>query len=406
MSQIKANNVEYKLEQGYGNPEPGSNKATAAPEPEHGLIPKEYRPLAWMMMIGFLVCFLGNFAAYAAYATYEMYVRGSWSAPSCWDFKLLFYCNMTMGLVYGFVSLLLLIPGCDEMFYSLYWDPDTFPTYKSNTGAIIRQMAFVLLAINVSQCVYPSNTGVGLVALCVSVMVAWNFVLLSCFDFYSGVRYFLPMEGVSIRLADFYFVASIVFTALFSVGLGRTNVFYMDWKNDDQNQQTWLFYLNCVCGISYMIVGILNFLPVYNRWFMSFYFVDPPKARTPHDFFHRNGACFTMGIAAACLIAPQNPGVGVVGFAVHLVLILWFLMALCGFAGEIKNKGLWVGWLINALLFTALYGYALNRLDECDATDSTCGMFKDWTEQPWDTYKGLGENSTWTVYNTLGCTEN
>lgn len=81
-------------------------------------------------------------------------------------------------------------------------------------------------------------------------------------------------------------------------------------------------------------------------------------------------------------------------------------MALCGFAGEIKNKGLWVGWLINALLFTALYGYALNRLDECDATDSTCGMFNDWTEQPWDTYKVLGENSTWTVYNTLGCTEN
>jgi hypothetical protein len=72
-------------------------------------------------------------------------------------------------------------------------------------------------------------------------MVAWNFVLLSCFDFYSGVRYFSPMEGVSIRLADFYFVASIVFTALFSVGLGRTNVFYMDWKNDNQNQQTWLF---------------------------------------------------------------------------------------------------------------------------------------------------------------------
>merc|ERR1740138_2015888 len=70
-------------------------------------------------MIGFLVCFLGDFAARAAYDAYLMYVNGSWSTPSCWDFKLVFYCNMTMGLVYGFVSLLLLIPGCDKMFYCL-----------------------------------------------------------------------------------------------------------------------------------------------------------------------------------------------------------------------------------------------------------------------------------------------
>merc|ERR1719284_2356135 len=114
MSQIRANNVEYKLEQGgyggeqqgYGKPEPGyqppkppapePDPKPPAPEPEHGLIPKEYRPLAWMMMIGFLVCFLADFAGRAAYDTYKMYVTGSWSAPPCWDFKLLFHCNLTM----------------------------------------------------------------------------------------------------------------------------------------------------------------------------------------------------------------------------------------------------------------------------------------------------------------------
>merc|ERR1712100_512382 len=62
---------------------------------------------------------------------YLNYVGGSWSKPSCWDFKLVFYCNMTMGVAYGFVSLLLLIPGVDKMFYSLYWDPDTFPTHST-----------------------------------------------------------------------------------------------------------------------------------------------------------------------------------------------------------------------------------------------------------------------------------
>merc|ERR550514_112710 len=235
----------------------------------------------------------------------------------------------------------------------------------------------------------PSNTGVGIVALCCSVMVCWNFVLLSCFDHYSNVRYF-GMMGLEIRLADFYFVASILFVALFSVGLERTNVFYLPWKNDAQNKQTWLFYLNCVCGISYMIVGILNFLPIYNTWFMSFYLKETPKARSPQDFFHRNAACLIIGIAAASLIAPTNPGVGVVGFWVHAFLIPFFLLSLCGCHGPIKNKALWAGWLLNAILMAALYAGALNRLNTCDSSDPNCREWlgAHWRNQPWKTHEG------------------
>jgi hypothetical protein len=388
---IPQKDVEANLD-GYGKPE-----SKPEPEPEHGLIPKEFRPLVWTSMVTFLMAFLADFAARAAYGTYQGYVDGTWTAPICWDFKLLFYCNMIMGVVYGLVSLMCLIPGVDKMFYSLYWDPKTFPAPKTNGLAFIRQMATVLFAVSLSQVLAPSNTGVGIVVLCINVMITWNFILLSCFNYYDGVQYF-KMAGVYIRLADFYFVASIVFVALFSVGLERTNVFYLPWKNDTQNQQTWLFYLNCVCGIMYMIVGIINFIPSYDTWFMSFYFEDLPRPHSPLSFFTRNASCMVIGIAAASLIAPTNPGVGIVAFWIHALLIIFFVVSLSGLHGKIKNPMLWVGWLFSAFLFTLLYAYALNRLDDCDTDDLTCGGYRDWTEQPWDTYKGLG-NASW-----AGCT--
>jgi len=348
-----------------------------------------------MCLIGFLVTFLADFAARAAAQIYADYVEKPWVQPDCLEFKLLFHANIIMGVIYGIVSLLLLIPGMDKWFYSLYWDPKTFPEPKSTGRALIRQMALLLLAINWAQCIIPSNTGVGLVALCVNAMVTWNFVLLSCFDHYSNVRYW-NMCGLEIRLADFYFVSSIVLTALFAVGLRRTNVFNEPWKNEDQHMQSWLFYLNMICGISYMIVGLLNFFPIYNTWFMSFYFTKLYKAHSSIEFFHRNSACLIIGIAGACLITPTNPGVGIVGFWVHLLLIFFFIAALCGIHGEIKNRSLWICWLLNAILFTALYGYALHRLNDCKADDPTCGKWHDWTDQPWETYKGLSTDSKWT----------
>lgn len=406
MSAVRSQNVEHSLDYGakpdYGN-EPGygakpdyGNEPDYKPQEEtHGLIPKEYRPLVWMCLIGFFVTFLADFAARGAWEAYAAHLATTGTTPVCSNFELMFYVNITMGVVYGIVSLLLLIPGCDKMFYSLYWKPETFPESKTMGRAIIRQMALLLLGINIAQCVAPSNTGVGVVALCINVMVTWNFVLVSCFDHYSGVRYW-NMGGLSIRMADFYFVSSIVMTALFAVGLRRTNAFMGQWKDDAQHEQTWLFYLNCFCGINYMIVGILNVLPIYNQWFMSFYFVDMYKARSPVAFFARNGACLIMGMAAASLIAPGNPGVGIVYFFVHVLLVFFFLAAFCGVHGEIKNKPLWVMWLLSAVLFSVLYGYSLSRLDNCAADDTTCGTYRNWMDQPWNTYKNGGaDDSKW-----------
>lgn len=376
-------------------------RALPPPEKSHGLIPKEYRPLVWTMLIGFLVAFLADFAAKQAWTQYRSYLTTEWTAPLCRDFKLLFHANIIQGFGYGTIAIMLLTPGCDRMLYNLYWDPRTFPAPNTQFRSIIRQMAIIILGISLCQVLAPSNTGVGIVGLGINVMVCWNFVLLSCFDQYSSVRYW-KVFGLEIRLADFYLVTSIVFTALFSAALNKTNVFDRDWKEDGQHEQTLNFYLNCICGICYLAVGLLNFFPIYNTWFMGFYFEETIQRNSVAEFFHRNGACLLIGMSAASLVAPREPGVGLVSFWVHLLLVFWFLAGLCGFHGKIKNQGLWVMWLLNAVLMTILFGWALHSLNDCTANDNTCGWYKNWTEQPWNTWKAnIFTNAKWTKCTPL-----
>merc|ERR1711988_1552700 len=177
------------------------------------------------------------------------------------------------------------IPGIDRMFFSLYWQPEHWPAPKSNASLFMRQMGVMLLALNISQIIAPSNTGVGLAALCVSVACGFNFILGSFFGHYHGVRLWhiqYPNPGFNVRLADQFTWGGFVFIGLLATGLERTNMFHAAWKNDSQHGQTWLFYLNTITGLMYMPLAIM-------------------------------------------LLTPNNPGVGIVSFWVHLLLFFVFL---------------------------------------------------------------------------------
>jgi len=358
--------------------------------PEKAMLPQELRALVWNSMIGFLVCFLASFGGVAAHAAYKANVDATYSAPTCHSYKLLFYANMVMGVMYGLCALLCILPGPDRVFFGLYWDPKTFPAIKSNGNLFMRQMGIMLLGLAVAQVAAPSNTGVGLSALCVGCAVGWNFILTSVFGHYRGVRYHkvsFPNPGFEVRMVDGFLVGSFVFTALLVVGLERTNFFHGAWKNDTQPEQTWLFYLNTVTACMYLPLGIMLALPKWNLWFWSFHFkLAPFQERDAIDCLNRNMGLMVIGLSSAALIAPNNPGVGVVQFWVHLLLAFPFLMTIMGVHGEVNNKFLWVGWLLNTILFTVLFAIALRRLDNCDVTDATCGMFRDWTDQPWRTH--------------------
>jgi len=93
-----------------------------------------------------------------------------------------------------------------------------------------------------------------------------------------------------------------------------------------------------------------------------------------------------LGLSAASLIAPTNPGVGIVGFWVHFLLFFVFAMVVAGLHGQVNNRGLWAFWTVNCLLFCVLFAVALQRADDCDPTDVTCGGLADWTDQPWKTH--------------------
>jgi hypothetical protein len=375
---------------GYQAPDKKHDDAKKHDIPEKAIIPHEHRSLVYNSMVGFAVCFLASFAGMAAYTTYQANVNATYTAPTCHSFKLLFYANMVMGVMYGLCSLLCIIPGPDKMFWGLFWDPKTFPAMRTNGNLFMRQMGVVLLGLAVAQVAAPSNTGVGLCALCVCCACLWNFILASVFGHYKGVRYHkitFPNPGFEVRMVDQFLVGGFVFIALLVVGLERTNLFSQTWKNDSQQEQTWLFYLNNVTGLMYLPLGIMLSTQNWNLWFWKFHLKTPPfQNRDPIDCLGRNMGLMVIGLSTAALIAPNNPGVGIVQFWVHLLLAFPFLMTIMGLHGEVNNKFLWVGWLLNTILFTVLYAVALRRLDNCDATDATCGMFRNWTDQPWRTH--------------------
>jgi hypothetical protein len=377
------------------DPAPASPAKPASPSakpegPVPAVIPAELRPTAWMMLGGFLVAFLADFGAREAHNMYLLNSATEYAAPACHSFKLLFYAQMVMGVAFGLCALQCIIPGIDRMFFSLYWQPEHWPAPKSNASLFMRQMGVMLLALNISQIIAPSNTGVGLAALCVSVACGFNFILGSFFGHYHGVRLWhiqYPNPGFNVRLADQFTWGGFVFIGLLATGLERTNMFHAAWKNDSQHGQTWLFYLNTITGLMYMPLAIMLLTPGYKLWFWSFHFKQAPfERRSPVEFLNNNIACMIAGLSSASLIAPNNPGVGIVSFWVHLLLFFVFLAVVAGQHGEVNNKPIWIFWMVNCILFCALFAVALKRADDCDPNDATCGSLADWTEQPWKTH--------------------
>lgn len=399
---IGSSDVEGQLEGGYAGKASDKPKEEAQPKldrPEEGIIPAQYRNIVWYSMVGFLMAFLADFAARDAHLAYITNKNTVYEASSCHSYKLLFYTNIIMGAMFALCALNCVIPGIDKMFFGLYWDPKLMPAKRSNASLFMRMMGMMLLGLNIAQCVAPSNPGVGLCALCVSAACGWNFILGSFFGHYTGVRYWkmkFPNPGYSVRLADQFTFGGFVFIALLAVGLERTNFFHGTWKNDAQHGQTMLFYLNCITALMYLPMAIMVSLDGYNLWFWSFHFKKAPfQPRGPVAFFNRNIAMMVMGLSTAALIAPSNTGVGVVNFWVHLMLVFVFAATVVGMHGEVNNKPLWIFWVVNAIVFTVLFAVALKKLDDCDASDSTCGVYAKWTDQPWQTH-----TETW-----VGCTQ-
>merc|ERR1711998_217723 len=125
--------------------------------------------------------------------------------------------------------------------------------------------------------------------------------------------------------------------------------------NDSQHGQTWLFYLNTITGLMYMPLAIMLLMPGYKLWFWSFHFKQAPfERRSPVEFLNNNIACMIAGLSCASLIAPNNPGVGIVGFWVHLLLFFVFLAVVAGQHGEVNNKPIWIFWMVNCVLFCVL----------------------------------------------------
>jgi len=371
---------------------PAKQPEPAAPvtADQEGLIPPGLRSTAWVMGGFFLVCFLADFGAREAHNMYLINKATEYTAPLCHSYKLLFYAQIFMGVAFGLCALMCIIPGIDRAFHGLYWQPHHWPAARSNASLFMRQMGVMLLALNISQVVAPSNTGVGLAALCVSVCCGFNFIAGTFFGHYHGVRLWrvnIPNPGFNVRLADQFCWGGFVLIGLLAVGLERTHAFHANWKNDTQHKQSWLFYLNTITGLMYMPMAIMLLTPGWKLWFWSFHFKNAPfAARTPTEFFNNNIACMMLGLSAASLIAPTNPGVGIVGFWVHFLLFFVFAMVVAGLHGQVNNRGLWAFWTVNCLLFCVLFAVALQRADDCDPTDVTCGGLADWTDQPWKTH--------------------
>jgi len=383
-------NVEAKLEEGYKLGDVtynlGDDKVHVAKNSKDhkvhdsngGWIPQKHHGFIFNVVVGFVVAFFADFGARSAYQAYEVNRLTVYAAPEKSKYELLFYANMVVGCMYLATALMIVTPVVDKMFFSLFWDPKHFPAPKSPAHFLSRNMGLVVIATSLAQLVQPSNTGVGIVALCANVMVSLNFLAAVVFDHYEGLR------NRNLMWPGFV-VGGIVFVSLFAVGLERLNFFHGTWKDDSQHQQTMMFYLNMIGGLSYLPLGLICCLPGGDTWFLQFFFKgEVVKPQSPSAFFSKNMALLMTGICAAQIIAPGNVGVGVVMFFVHLLQVPNMLAAFLGHYENVVNKMLWAGFAVAPIVFTCLYGVALHRLDDCNPADATCGSYAGWMDRKWD----------------------
>lgn len=379
---VNQGKVERRLEEGYDSDNAETHKGhdREVHNSDGGWIRKQYHSLCFTVVVGFIVCFFADFGARGAY---DMYLNNQNTAPSQAKnhrYELLFYSNMVQGSMYAVASFCIITPGLDKLFHSLFWDPRYFPAAKAPAHFLSRNMGLVVFGLSIAQLLQPSNPGTGIVALCANAMVTLNFIMAVVFDYYAGVR------NRNIMWTQFL-IGCIVFTALFAVALERVNFFHNMWKNDSQHEQTMLFYLNMISALSYMPLGLLNLSPGGDTWFMSFFFKGTVyKQQTADAFFSHNLALVMVGLCGAQMIAPTSTGVGVVSFFVYLFQAPNMFAAFAGYYANTINKMLWAGFVLSSVLFAVLYAVALNRLNNCDPTDATCGMYSGWKDAPWNRY--------------------
>jgi len=337
----------------------------AGKEAKHddGWVPAKHQGMAIAIMVGFAVTFLADFCSKLAYAAYQKREVPPTSPPTKSDFELLFTLNMVYACMFVPCCVCLVAPralcGIDKIFISLFWDQDTDP---NSAGRLMeKQMGFIFLALCFAQLLQPSNTGVGLACLVMASLTLLNFVAAVVFDRYSKLRNRYTMWTG-------FIVAPVIFIGGFVVALDRVQFFNSvrnPWKDDAAGDgQSLLFYCNMCLGLIHAPISLLNLTSRGERWSMSFFFTEhPTDKKGPIAWVTKNCALGWLSMAVTSIIAPNNTGVAVVMFFLNALACLVFLEALLGGCKTVKNKALWVGFLVNSIVFAVLYAVALNKLD-------------------------------------------
>jgi len=359
---------EQDLEQALGEVTYKGGKPADADADNHegngGYIEKKHQGLVLTVMIGFAVCFLGDFCASLAKDAYDASLIPPTTEVTNNDYHLMWVLNLTHAAMFVLCCICLLAPRftkLDTLFIDLFWDRKQNDVPADGPGKFFeRQMGAAYLAICIAQFVQPSNTGVTVVALLVNICTVGNFLAAAVFDHYRGlINRNLMWSG--------FVIAPIVFIGAFTHSLNKVQFFNRNtshWKNDAAgDDQGLLWYVTVIHGLCYLPIAAMNLYPAGEKFFMSFFFEEfPAKDRSPTSWVMKNVALIFTAISIACVTFPSNPGVGVVIFFVNVMMLPLFIMATFGMVTGMKNRMLWGMFMVNTVVFIVLIAVGLNKL--------------------------------------------
>lgn len=367
---VSSANVEHVLD-GNNDLEGGINdKDDTMKEKRHkmdgGWLPARHQNTVLGACGLFVITFLADFAAKAAWNAYLIrwpngvngphpaFVNSLVTDPH--KYRLLFHTNVVMAAMYLPCALAMALPFTDKLFWSLFWREGSFPANRSCAKFLMKNMAFFLVAMCVTQLLFPANIGVSLVGLCVNCAVLLNFLAVVVFDFYEGVvNRALMWSG--------FVILPFVWTGLFCEGLARVDAWNYPWKMPGgRTEQPWNFYLVLVWAVAFLPCGLINAAPGgADRWFLSFFFKEAsiPRPHSPGQFCGRTFALMCSGLCIAGLAVPLDKGVGLAMFFASVMVGLNCNYLFFGGYDGVINKALWVGFAASPIVFAAMFGYEL-----------------------------------------------